>query len=192
MRIGIAGAHRVGKTTTAKDVANALGIAYVDADVRGALAKNGIDAKTATTFEQRLVVQNFVLKHCSNEYEKHKNFITDRTPLDFIGYTLSEYIRGVDFAVTEVAMQDYFDRCITATDKYFDVVVFIPPDIRCEDCSTSAENFPMYIEHISSVIYSAFNYHISTTRIIIPKGMTSRSDRANFICNLWSSDEESR
>ena len=162
MLIGFTGAHRVGKTTTAKAVARELGYSYEAMSAAPLLEKLGTNAREAKSFEDRLWVQENILDFYVEKLKALPvgNYVLDRTPLCFIGYTLSEYARGQESAELSVRLKAYVSRCQNLTEK-FDGVVYVAPGIRLVDDGKSAVADEKYIAHVSAII----SYYLQYTKV---------------------------
>ena len=124
------GAHRSGKTTTAKAVAERIGIHYHDAGVTRIMQEIGFNPVADLPIEDRLKAQKHLLMRYVEEIKAIKGaFITDRSPLDFIGYTLGEVtMHNTDLEVGN-AIIDYIDACVRVANTHFDRIaqmVFAP------------------------------------------------------------------
>jgi hypothetical protein len=162
MIIGFTGAHRVGKTTTAIETANYLGYVYEAMSAAPLLARLGTDAREAKTFADRMAIQEKILDFYVEKLEALPvgNYILDRTPLCFIGYTLAEYARGQESPELASRLKDYVKRCQSLTEK-FDGVVYVAPGIPLVDEAKSAVADEMYIEHLSALIV----YYLQHTKV---------------------------
>ena len=63
MNIGFVGAQRVGKTTTAKAVAEELGIRFVQTDVGGVWKRLGLDPKAQYPINERIEIQEHIIDY---------------------------------------------------------------------------------------------------------------------------------
>lgn len=122
------GAHRSGKTTTAKAVAERIGIHYHDAGVTRIMQEIGFNPVADLSIEDRLKAQKHLLMRYVEEIKAIKGaFITDRSPLDFIGYTLGEVtMHNTDLEVGN-AIIDYIDACVRVANTHFDSMMVLRP-----------------------------------------------------------------
>jgi hypothetical protein len=128
MSFGFAGAHRTGKTTLAKRVAEDLGYHYHDASVSKIMKEAGINAVGDVPIEQRMEAQEFLLtRYLRDLAQAPRSMVTDRTPLDMIGYMLGEVTMHNTTAEVGDRVHAYFERCIEATVQHFDTIILVRP-----------------------------------------------------------------
>ena len=98
-RIGLTGAHRVGKSTLAQVLAKDIKAEYTPVGISDMQAAYGYDSsKQDYTWEERKKIQELLLGEFSNqllglrvlrtEPVSRSMKVTDRTPLDLVGYTM--------------------------------------------------------------------------------------------------------
>jgi hypothetical protein len=128
MSFGFAGAHRTGKTTLAKQVAEDMGFHFHDASVSKIMRAHGIDVVGDIPLHQRIGAQEFLLdKFIENIAWAKRPMITDRTPLDMIGYMLGEVtMHNTDRELAE-RIDAYVVKCLQATLKHFDTIILVRP-----------------------------------------------------------------
>jgi hypothetical protein len=162
-RIALTGAQRTGKTTMAKAYAETMGIPYVDASVSKILAANGLDSSAtySDNFGKRLTAQRKLLEALDNLWDNtHGGFVTDRSPLCFAMYTLSDIVGTTNVTNEEYAqLMQYINECKAATLKHFNTVVLVPlnPKIELVSSETSATANPAFIHHLHTVITQLFD-----------------------------------
>lgn len=133
--LGLVGTHGSGKTTLCEAFAAAHpGTTFIKTGVSDVYKAMGLDPKTRMTLERRMEVQEAVLSHLCEQWEKgllkHPGdegwVITDRTPYDMIGYTLAE-VSGYDDISEELSgrVLNYILRCRLAA-QAFDGFVHVP------------------------------------------------------------------
>jgi len=128
MAFGYAGAHRTGKTTLAKRVAEDLGMHFHDASVSKIMREAGIDAVGDVPMEQRIEAQEFLLRRFLQDLNKApRPLISDRTPLDMIGYCLGEVTMHNTTPELGKRIDAYVKSCLEATKNYFDTIVILGP-----------------------------------------------------------------
>lgn len=151
MAIGIAGAHRTGKTTLAKCVAEQLDIPFVQTTTSAVFKQHGLDPAQVMDFNTRLTIQQHVANAAENHWQSiQSNFVTDRTPLDFMAYTLAD-IQGkteVDFA----QLEKYLAHCFALTNQFFNQIIVVQPGITLVYETGKAALNQAYIEHLNSLV----------------------------------------
>lgn len=151
--IGLVGAHRVGKTTLAKAYAEQTDIEFVQTDSTGVFKKYGMSPKVDYHFRERLFIQNKILEDAERRYKAaNSDFITDRTPLDMLAYTLADVQRENTTMADAALLMDYIERCYEATNKHFASIIVVQPGIPIVDDPGKAPANPAYIEHIALLI----------------------------------------
>ena len=100
--IGLCGSHRTGKTTLAKEVSCKTGLKFIQTSTSEVFAQNGLDPSEPMDFSTRIWIQNKVVSAAEEVWKgAGERFITDRTPIDMMAYTLADIdgASSVDFAV---------------------------------------------------------------------------------------------
>lgn len=152
MNIGICGSHRTGKTTLAQAIATQLNIPFAVTSTSEVFKQHGLDPAQPLEFENRLWIQQKVLLAGEQIWQQHKatGFVTDRTPIDMMAYTLAD-IQG-DTTVDFSALQDYLTDCFQITNQYFSQLFIIQPAISLVYEMGKAALNKAYIEHLNSLI----------------------------------------
>jgi hypothetical protein len=149
--LGLCGAHRTGKTTLAIAISSQLNIAFVRTTTSQVFAQLGLDPAEPLDFQTRLFVQNHVLDAAEHVWQESASpFISDRTPIDMIAYTLGD-IQGktdVDFNL----LSQYIDRCFASTNQFFQNLAIIQPGISLVYEEGKAALNAAYIEHINVLV----------------------------------------
>jgi len=149
--LGLCGAHRTGKTTLAIALADRLNIPFVRTTTSQVFAHLGLDPAEPMDFQTRLFVQNHVLNAAEQVWQNSATpFISDRTPIDMIAYTLGD-IQGkteVDFEL----LNQYIGRCFTSTNQFFQNLAIIQPGIPLVYEEGKAALNAAYIEHINVLV----------------------------------------
>lgn len=149
--IGICGAHRTGKTTLAQKFAEVSHIPFVATSVSQVFWEMGLEPAQPMDFRTRLGVQNHILDRAEALWANFPDrFITDRTPIDMMAYTLAD-IQGIT-EVDQPSLQKYIDRCFQITNRHFQQLVIIPPAIPLVFAEGKAALNPAYIQHIHFLI----------------------------------------
>lgn len=130
MAFGIIGAHRSGKSTLAKRLCEDMGFQLFEASF-GAIAKDlgWASAVDKMTLAERMNMQEAVLnEYLDRLYHMERPFITDRTPLDMIGYTLGEVtMNGPMDEILALRINAYITRCIHVARSQFDAMIVLRP-----------------------------------------------------------------
>ena len=154
--LGLCGAHRTGKTTLAIAISSHLNIPFVRTTTSQVFAQLGLDPAEPMDFQTRLFVQNHVLDAAEQVWQESASpFISDRTPIDMIAYTLGD-IQGkteVDFNL----LSQYIDRCFASTNQFFQNLAIIQPGIPLVYEEGKAALNAAYIEHINILVIGLCN-----------------------------------
>jgi predicted ATPase len=125
---GLSGAHRTGKTTLAKLLAEKNGWAFVTSSASAIAKTLGVDV-TTMSFKERLPFQEAILADAKARYAAQEGvFFTDRTPLDFAAYMLLDTPNDLDEETAD-RVCDYVQDCIDTTSQYFEIVGLVQPGI---------------------------------------------------------------
>lgn len=181
--IGLAGAHRTGKTTLARLIAKSIGIELVDASVRTVFEQLGVDPKEDYSFDKRLWVQNEILAHAANRYAGVKGIgIVDRTPLDFLAYTMADVQRGNLSPQQSDQFIEYMTRCVELANWHFSMIVLVQPGIPLTECDTSAPALPAYMEHINTILKGLMAERtVAVPTTAIPRGVIDLTLRGRMV-----------
>jgi hypothetical protein len=154
--IGLIGGHRVGKTSLAKAYAEKNDAVFLETSVSAMFKDMGHDPAGTFDFATRLAIQEEILKRLDAVYAAQpvgQAVITDRTPIDLLGYTMAEAI-GM---TVSTALQDRFDRyvrdCFRVLNKRFATVVLVQPGIALVAAEGKAAMNKAYIEHLNSLMF---------------------------------------
>lgn len=168
MILGLAGTHRSGKSTLARDVAERAGIGFYDGSF-GRLAKTlGYESVSKMDIAERLSMQNRVLDLYDREIRRDGGgLITDRTPLDMCAYLVAEV--GMHAGLEEAASRSvvaYRDRCISLTRELFDAVFLLQPLPVYVVADGKPSGDPAYQQHIQMLIEGAVHVARGSVRTI--------------------------
>lgn len=165
MNVGFCGAHRTGKTTLAMEIARLTGKQFVRTRVSEIFAEHGLHAAQEMDFATRLGIQYRILEGCERDWlNASSDFVTDRTPVDFLAYTLGDVL-----GKTEVHQNDfdgYLERCFELTNTFFGALVIVQPGIPLEVAEGKAALNKAYIEHINSLVIGLCHDQRVRSRII--------------------------
>ena len=154
--IGLIGGHRVGKTSLAKAYAEKNDAVFLETSVSAMFKDMGHDPAGTFDFATRLTIQEEILKRLDAIYAAQpvdQVVITDRTPIDLLGYTMAE---AIGMTVTP-ELQDRFDTyvrdCFRVLNKRFATVVLVQPGIALVAAEGKAAMNKAYIEHLNSIMF---------------------------------------
>lgn len=151
--IGLAGSHRVGKSTLAVAYAHFAKAEFIETKTAQVFERLGLDPKLDYSFAERIAIQNHILTDAINLYKGCKgNSITDRTPMDMLAYTMADVQRENMNLNDMVAFADYADRCYTVTNRYFSSIVVVQPGIPLIEAPGKAPANKAYVEHIATLV----------------------------------------
>jgi len=134
MKIALVGAHRVGKTTLAQKLSDHLSdslgdgfMPFLKTNTSEIMMDAGYDPSKSFGMKDRLVIQNKILDHASSAWSKSCAFVTDRSPVDYMAYTLAEATPSCEDE--HLALSDYMQRCYELLNENFTALVIVPPGI---------------------------------------------------------------
>tara|TARA_B100002049_G_scaffold206735_1_gene167389 strand:- start:1254 stop:1859 length:606 start_codon:yes stop_codon:yes gene_type:complete len=150
--LGLTGAHRTGKTTLARAYAELADIPFIETNV-GAIAQvMGIPVDRPIPFASRMLLQQALLAHFTELFKEAGGvFISDRTPLDLIAYTLAD-ARNCTSGVMEVIVSKYVTACLNLTDRYFGGVLILQPGIPIAAEEGKAEPNTAYMAQFNAIV----------------------------------------
>lgn len=158
MRIGICGAHRTGKTTLARALAESTGLTLMDAGVSAVFRELGLEPSRTLSFADRMRVQDAILAKYLDLMAGAENVVIDRTPIDFIGYLLADL--NQDHYQEEGASQwvvEYIERCLEAARQTMSFVIFVSPGIPLEMAEGKGLVDPGYIRGVHWLMRGALS-----------------------------------
>jgi len=179
--IGLAGAHRVGKTTLAREFAKKHGLEFVQTSASQVFKDMGLDPAATHDFATRLAVQEEILNRFDALYAQHTRAdlaIADRTPLDMLAYTLADAIQNAVPAGLQGRFDSYIHRCFEVTNRRFAVLLVIQPGIELVAEEGKAAINSAYIEHLNSIVLGlSVDERVKAAHFYIPRYMTSLEER---------------
>lgn len=151
--IGLAGAHRTGKTTLAKAASEATGLPFVETSVSDVFRMVGLDPAEPMDFVTRMMVQNLILKVSMEKWQGYKaGFLSDRTPIDMLAYTLAD-VRGDTLdGTSEALLARYTADCMKASAAHFESIILVQPGIPVVPAPGKASLSTGYIEHLNALM----------------------------------------
>lgn len=126
MIYGLMGAAGTGKTTLAKLVAEGLDISFQPSSISASARRHGFDAVGLLTLRERLKLQRHLLDDFKEMIANApRPMITDRTPIDMIGYLMGEFHMLSHHALEPELLAEadrYVSECMDYTRTTFDYV----------------------------------------------------------------------
>ncbi len=185
--IGFAGAHRTGKSSLARESARVLELPFVETSISEIFSKMGLDPATPMDFKTRLMVQSVILKVlCENWSRETAGFLSDRTPIDLLAYTMAE-VRGdtLDYAA-EVLLAQYARDCIAATNRYFSLIMLIQPGIPIVAAPGKATLSLGYMEHLNTLMSGLLTRKdLTATAVFLRRDILDMQDRINCVIHSY-------
>lgn len=168
--IGLCGSHRTGKTTLAEEIAGRCRIEFLRTTTSQVFARYGLDPSLQMDFSTRIWIQHKVVEAAEVVWQQATGFfVSDRTPIDMMAYTLAD-IQGttrVDFS----ELENYLDYCFSVTNRFFSQLVIIQPAIPLIHEEGKAALNRAYMEHLNVLIKGLCN----DERLGCPVSLISRN-----------------
>lgn len=159
MIYGISGASGTGKTTLAKAVAEDLDIHYQASSITECANKHGFNPVGHLPLPERMELQKHLLHdHVEMINQTKRPMITDRTPIDMIGYLMCEFHMQSHTECTDKLMveaEQYVAECLRATNENYDHVFHLGQLHIYEVLDKRPAHNPAYSRHIDLVMKGA-------------------------------------
>lgn len=189
MFVGLAGAHRTGKTTLMREYASRYDYPFVETQTADVWKELGVDPRANLAFSARLEVQNHILDRLIASYDaalgEHYDgelILVDRTPLDALAYLMADVGNQ---PIDERAFAAYHARCTLAMNKYFDAVVLVQPGIKLVDAENKGALSQAYINHLNYLLIGLItNASSPAYRMLIRPDVTSLESRIGVLKSL--------
>jgi len=184
VKLGLCGAHRTGKTTLAAEFAKQHNFAFVRTTTSEVFAKHGLDPAQPMDFSTRLWIQHKVLEAAEAIWAKHQDedFVTDRTPLDMLAYTLAD-IKG-DTVVDMDQLDDYMLRCFESSEKHFNRLVLVQPGIPLVFEQGKAALNEAYIETLNTIVTGLmYDERQELDSATMPRPILDLQERVEFLAD---------
>lgn len=179
--IGLCGSHRCGKTTLAKAYAKKCNIPFVETKVSDIFKELGIDPSKLNRIEERIGIQIEILERTCKLYGDANvlgGFISDRTPLDMLAYTLADIGNELLSKEVEVLVARYTQDCIDATNNYFATLLLVQPGIPIVEAEGKAASSPAFMEHLNTILLGLMvDERVMPNHYYIPRGITDPNQR---------------
>lgn len=178
---GLCGAHRTGKTTLAKAIAEKHGAIFVQTSVSAIFRDLGYDPAVTYDFTTRLEIQEEVLKRVDAIYAcvpVGAPAITDRTPLDMLAYTMADAIGDRVSGEDQERFARYTQACFDVTNKRFATVTLVQPGIELKVEAGKAAVNRAYIEHLNSLMLGlTVDPRLKATHFYLQRHMLALDER---------------
>jgi AAA domain len=183
MSLGLCGAPRTGKSILAEALASRTSRQFIPTNVSAVFEEFGIDPVAQIDFQTRLRIQNQLLDSCAGIWQAQKNpFVTDRTPIDLLAYTLADIQGATEVNFSE--FEEYMRRCFEVTNRVFDVLIVLQPSIPPVSVRKAALN-RAYIEHLNTIILGLCNDEkLECGVMYIRRDMTDLGERVQKILSV--------
>lgn len=128
MPFGICGAHRSGKTTLARAVAEKLEIHFEATNTSEVMRAKGFEMVSDMSVERRIAAQEALLDHHEELLHRlPRPVVLDRTPLDMIAYMLGEVTMHNTSAELGTRIMEYVDRAHAIAATHYDSIFVLRP-----------------------------------------------------------------
>ena len=151
MIYGLVGSSGVGKTTVASMVADALSMTFLKTTITASAAKIGINPIAKLSIQERIKLQWHLLNdHMEMLAKAPRPMITDRTPIDLIGYMLAEVDMWSHENLTRDEMtevESYVGMCCDLAEANYDYLFSLSRLSNYESADTRPAENPAYQIH---------------------------------------------
>lgn len=179
--LGLCGSHRTGKTTLAQKFSDEYGLEFVVTTTSDVFAANGLKPSSPMDFTTRLWIQDKIITAAEAIWSGCAGpFITDRTPLDMLAYTLGD-IQGI--VIVEFApLQAYIERCIASTNRFFGCLCVVQPGIALVPAPGKAALNLAYIEHLNTLVLGlCVDERVTAPYHVLPRETIDLDKRCTFL-----------
>lgn len=176
--LGLAGSHRVGKTTLAEEFARVTGATFVKSNITEWQREIGFDSSNQSyDFDTRLSIQEHILqryeemllRHYSNAAEP-AHAVTDRTPLDFMMYTVAS-VNDKLTAKQSARLECYLKACYDVLNSYFTGILIVQPGIPLVERAGAGRCCSAFVEKLNCIVKGL----AADSRMTIPRHNMQRN-----------------
>jgi hypothetical protein len=184
MSIGLCGAHRTGKTTLAEALSIQVKKPFVKTITSEIFRQYGLDPAHPLDFRKRLEIQKQILISYAEIWaSQQQSFITDRTPVDLMAYTLADVQGSTEVNFPE--LERYMEQCFEVTNKYFNVLIVLQPGIELIPAEGKAALNQAYIEHLNSLVLGlCHDERLKSSIVCIKREVIDLDDRIKKVLNI--------
>lgn len=170
---GLSGAHRTGKTSICQELETLSkgGVVFVPTTTSQIAEEMGFDTTKQHSFDDRMTFQWNVLISLTKVWGEaatgNDTWVTDRTPLDLIAYTLIDSHSWEFLKEYKEELEEYKDACLSVSSKLFNHVFLLPTDgvIMEGEEANKGKNNVFYQEHLD-LLYRGLTTELSGVTII--------------------------
>ncbi len=186
LKIGLCGSHRTGKTTLAKEISFKTGMPFVKTSTSEVFEQSGLHPAEPMDFKTRIWIQHQVIDAAERVWQAEQgSFVTDRTPVDMIAYTLGDIQGTTEADFNE--LKNYMDHCFEVTNKYFTRLAVIQPAIPLVFEKGKAKLNRAYMEHLNTVIMGlCSDERLERPSLIVKRSITDIGDRVREVIEVRS------
>lgn len=186
---GLCGAHRCGKSTLARAYAEKHGLTFLETSVSAIFKELGLNPTNSFTFKKRLDIQEVILERLDATYGEpgaRERVITDRTPIDMLGYTVSEAIGTAVTSRDQKRFAAYVEKCFEVTNRRFSTLVLVQPGIPLVKAKGKGALNLAYIEHLNSLMMGLqSDQRVKVPHYYIPRSIVDLDDRVAALENAF-------
>ncbi len=182
-KIGLCGSHRTGKTTLAEALSFKMGIPIVKTSTSAVFKQYGLHPALPLDFKTRIWIQHRAIEAAVEIWQTETGaFVTDRTPIDFMAYTLAD-IQGAT-VVGFAELEAYLAQCFDVTNQFFTQLVVLQPAIPLVYEEGKAALNPAYMEHLNILIEGlCSDERLKCPCCVIKRNITSIDGRVQTVLN---------
>ena len=186
--LGIAGTHRTGKTTLAKELSASLGLPFLETSVKAIAEEYGFNVDSHSNFDERLDWQEYLLGKLGEKFAAQTGpFIADRTPLCMLAYTLADAPNGPITPEQDARLNKYIQDCLALCNDHFLLTVVVPTGIPYEAVAGAPAFNTAYQEKVAALSF-AYSYRVASTTASIHRSFTELEKRKGIVTQLWNEE----
>ncbi len=179
IKIGISGSHRSGKTTLATALSKEIEIPLLKTSSSSVFKQHGLHPAQSLDFKTRLWIQHRIIEAAIKVW-RQPNFVTDRTPIDFMAYTLADIQGATDVNFAE--LEAYLTYCFEVTHQFFTKIIILQPAIPLIYEEGKAALNRAYMEHLNSLIQGlCHDERLKCPSFLIKRHITSLEGRVRAV-----------
>ena len=191
MSLVLCGAHRSGKSTTAKRVIelakNDVQIVFLPSPASGVFERLGFDVRATLSFEDRLTVQEAILnQHVCDMDNSGYPWISDRSTLDMAAYAIAEWGKNAPTLADQERLLRYIDRCFKIANAYYSTLVLVQPGIPHVDEPNKPAPNAAYQETLNFLLRAMLrDDRLLVSSFMLPRETTDLDRRADSVLRAY-------